>query len=254
MLNVKSDHEYLSAHRDVWARKPVLRRIYREQFYAPLLAERAPGARTVEIGSGPGLLQEIDPSIIRTDILHSPWVHMAADAHHLPFASGGLDNVIGLDVLHHFNQPVRMLREAARVLRPGGRLIVVEPWITPFSRFIYTYLHQETCDLSAQPWREGENVFGDDKAAFDGNAAIPYLLTTRGREAVAQAVPEFVLKSVHPFSSLTYLLSFGFKDANALPESLYPLLYGLEQATRPVWAGLAALRAVIVWEKQQSFT
>jgi SAM-dependent methyltransferase len=238
------DFGYLTKHRRVWAAKPVLRRIYQEQFYAPLL-EYA-GARTLEIGSGPGLLGEIAPDVIRTDILPSPYVHLAADAHCLPFADGGFDSVIGLDVLHHLDTPVRVLREAARVLRPGGTLALVEPWITPFSRFVWTYLHQERCDMAVEPWKDASQFdAGTAKEAFDGNAAIPYRLVQH-----PEALPELHLERCDTFSLFTYVLSFGFKRASLLPLFAYPLVYGFEQATRPLWKRPAALRALLVWRKR----
>jgi SAM-dependent methyltransferase len=245
-----SDYEYLQRHRAIWQQKPILRRIYKEQYYSRLLHHCAPGEAIVELGSGPGLLGEFAPHIWRTDILPSPWIHCAADAHHLPFADAAFDNVVGLDVLHHFNHPVAVLREAARVLRPGGRLVLVEPWITPFSRLIYTYFHQEECDLNARPWLEVDNQFDTAKNAFDGNAAIPYLLLRRGRETLAKLLPEFRLLILVRFSFLTYLLSFGFKPRNIFPEPFYRPLYSLEEATCSLWATVAALRALIVWEKQ----
>ena len=241
------DYAYLTRHRQVWARKAVLRRIYSEQFYAPLLAYRGP--RTLEIGSGPGLLEGIAPGVIRTDILPSPYIHVAADAHHLPFADGTLDSVIGLDVLHHFDTPVRVLRELARVLRPGGAVALVEPWITPFSRFVYTYLHQEHCDLRVEPWRDTSQFeVGADKAAFDGNAAIPFRLVQQlARDA--SVLPELPLERCEPFCLFTYLLSFGFKRASLLPAMAYPFAYHLERVTRPLWQRPAALRALLVWRK-----
>jgi SAM-dependent methyltransferase len=239
------DESYLVTHRRVWAEKPVLRRIYAEQFYAPLLAYR--GARTLEIGSGPGLLSDIAPDVIRTDILPSPFIHLAADAHRLPFADGTFDSVIGLDVLHHFETPVRVLHEIARVLRPGGRLALVEPWITPFSRFVYTHLHQETCDLRVQPWLDtSQFAAGKHKAAFDGNAAIPYRLVQH-----PEALPEWQLERCEVFCLFTYLLSLGFKRGSLLPAAAYPFVYRMERMTAPLWRRPAALRALLVWRKPQ---
>ena len=242
-----TDQDYLQAHRRVWAQKPVLRRIYGEQFYARLLAHCSPGARTLEIGSGPGLISQFDPSVIRTDILYSPWVNVVNDVHHLPWAANSVDNVIGLDVLHHFAQPLDALKEIVRVLRPQGRLILVEPWITLFSRLIYTYIHQESCDMTAQPWLDIPP--GPQKQAFDGNAAIPYLLITKGHAANNATIPQLMLDCVEPFSSLTYLLSFGFKPISLLPLAIYPALYRLEELTRPLWTHVAALRVLLVWTK-----
>lgn len=246
-----SDLDYLRRHRAVWSQKPVLRRIYREQYYSRLLAACRPGLRTLEIGSGPGFLAEFAPQVIRTDILASPWIHCAADAHHLPFADNTFDNVIGLDVLHHFNQPIRVLKQISRVLRPGGHCVLIEPWITPFSRLVYTYLHQEECNLKVRPWHEADDQFEDNKNAFDGNAAIPYLVLTDGAGALEHVLPELRLVLVERISLFTYLLSFGFKPVNLLPMALYEPLYALEEKTRSLWTRLAALRAVIVWKKER---
>lgn len=45
----------------------------------------------------------------------------------IPLASGSADLVIALDVLEHLDDDVAGLREAARVLKPGGRLLVTVP-------------------------------------------------------------------------------------------------------------------------------
>jgi SAM-dependent methyltransferase len=66
---------------------------------------------------------------------------LAADCRRLPFADGTLDVVIVQGGLHHL--PVlpddleRVLAEVARVLREGGRLVVVEPWPTPFLTLVH---------------------------------------------------------------------------------------------------------------------
>ena len=46
-----------------------------------------------------------------------------------------------------------------------------------------------------------------------------------------------------------YLLSFGFKRWNLLPESLYSTVARCERATLPLWRSLAALRILLVLEK-----
>ncbi|MCJ2011838.1 class I SAM-dependent methyltransferase [Methylobacterium sp. J-076] len=45
----------------------------------------------------------------------------------LPFPDGSFDGAVMLNSLHHVPDPARALVEAARVLRPGCRLVVVEP-------------------------------------------------------------------------------------------------------------------------------
>ena len=48
-----------------------------------------------------------------------------ADLHALPFAEASFDQVLMLNVLPYLRTPARALGEAARVLRPGGRLALV---------------------------------------------------------------------------------------------------------------------------------
>jgi ArsR family transcriptional regulator len=49
-----------------------------------------------------------------------------ADLFGLPFADAEFDAVVVHQVLHYLDEPDRALREAARVLRPGGRIAVVD--------------------------------------------------------------------------------------------------------------------------------
>ena len=49
-----------------------------------------------------------------------------ADMYRLPLADGSFDTVVLQMVLHHAETPAAALAEAARVLRPGGRLAVID--------------------------------------------------------------------------------------------------------------------------------
>ncbi|MBF6209715.1 methyltransferase domain-containing protein [Nocardia puris] len=51
--------------------------------------------------------------------------YVRGDAEHLPFADGVADAVSCLAALYLINEPVRAITEMARVLRPGGRLVIV---------------------------------------------------------------------------------------------------------------------------------
>lgn len=64
-----------------------------------------------------------------------------ADSRYLPFADGSRDVVIVQGGLHHLmslpDDLAQVLAEVRRVLRDEGRLVVVEPWLTPFLRLVH---------------------------------------------------------------------------------------------------------------------
>jgi SAM-dependent methyltransferase len=94
--------------------------------------------RFLEIGCGRGHLQHAVPGYIGLDIsleagryLEKPFVCAAAEA--LPFIDQSLDLVASFDVLEHLSEPEAALEEMARVLKPGGTLILAAAWrVTPW--------------------------------------------------------------------------------------------------------------------------
>ena len=92
-----------------------------------------------------------------------------------------------LDVLHHIPRPALFFDEAARVLKNGGRLVVIEPAITPGSYLVYRFFHPEPFDLSADPLRDAPL---SSERPYDSNQAIPTLVATRRRQAFQQRYPD----------------------------------------------------------------
>src|SRR5262245_44893693 len=67
-----------------------------------------------------------------TDLSASPSIEdrppdAFARAEALPFKTGSLDTVLGISMLNYLAEPIRMLEESHRVLRPGGVLILEFP-------------------------------------------------------------------------------------------------------------------------------
>ena len=54
------------------------------------------------------------------------WPKMHCRRHNLPLGEGRFDAVTIHQVLHHAERPGKAIEEAARVLRPGGRLFIVD--------------------------------------------------------------------------------------------------------------------------------
>jgi SAM-dependent methyltransferase len=52
---------------------------------------------------------------------------ICGDGYHIPFVSGSFSVVLLIAMLEHTSEPWRVLEEARRVLKPGGRAIIVVP-------------------------------------------------------------------------------------------------------------------------------
>lgn len=65
-------------------------------------------------------------SVARARLRRLPHVTtQVADVHELPFAEASFDEVLVFHTLTYAAEPVQALRECARVLRPGGRLVLL---------------------------------------------------------------------------------------------------------------------------------
>ena len=206
----------------------------------------APG-KTLEIGSGPGFFKRYSPEIISSDILPLDHLDLVCDSHHLPFDNGTLGNVTGIDVIHHFKNPAFYFNEAERVLKQSGRIILVEPWITPVSRFVYTYLHHEACEPVDDPF---QNAFDEeDKDPWSGNAMLPYLVFRKFSGSFVAHWPNLKIVQIETFATFAYLLSGGFQNTGVRSKKVMACLLGIERMLRPLLDPLAAHRALIVIEK-----
>ncbi len=80
--------------------------------------------RAVGIDGSAEMLALARANLERAGLRHA--VVRQGDLLALPVEQGAYDLVILHQVIHYFDDPARALREAARMLRPGGRLIVVD--------------------------------------------------------------------------------------------------------------------------------
>jgi ubiquinone/menaquinone biosynthesis C-methylase UbiE len=104
----------------------------------------AASGRTIDLGAGTGVNLELFPDAVGELVMAEPDPHMIkrlreklaassvaataieAPAEKLPFADGSFDTAVFTLVLCTVPDPQAALTEAARVLKPGGRLLFVE--------------------------------------------------------------------------------------------------------------------------------
>jgi SAM-dependent methyltransferase len=237
--------QILEDHHQLWKKKPVLRAIYGD-FYRRILSACRPG-RSLEIGGGFGNLKEYAGNVVSTDIVPFPGLDAVVDAQSLPFRDSCFDNIVAVDVLHHLERPQRFFSEAERVLTPGGRIILVEPGVTPVSWVFYKLLHPEPLLLSADPFMEGPP--DPNRKPFDANQAIPELIFGRYLRYFESRFPDLRLVRRERFSWLVYPLSGGFRPWSFIPENILKPMVSIELRLTPYVAWFTAFRLFLVIEK-----
>jgi SAM-dependent methyltransferase len=109
-------------------------RMYRAEVLARV--DGAAGRDVLEVGCGEGMMFDgTATSPVQMDVSFTRVARAAgkcryllcADGYSLPFASGSFHVVLLIAVLEHTREPWRVLAEARRVLKPGGRVIMVVP-------------------------------------------------------------------------------------------------------------------------------
>jgi SAM-dependent methyltransferase len=237
----------LDHYRQSWTNKPLLRRVYNDIY--DRIAAACVNGKTLEIGGGIGQFKTRFPQVIATDIQTAPWLDVVADAQKLPFADSSFDNIVMVDVLHHIEFPVLFLREAERVLKPGGRLVMVEPAITWGSTLFYRFIHQEPVRMNVDALAEGSPDAGRDP--YDSNQAIPTLLVTREHDRLRRLLSGLIPIPTQWFSFAVYPLSGGFKPWSLLPDRLGAVLLKFEKLIEPVLGRFLAFRLLMVLEKRR---
>jgi ArsR family transcriptional regulator len=138
-------NRYFASHAEIWDS-------IRSLHVAESMVERAikkalgdqPVGRLLDIGTGTGrMIELLGPKAAQvtgvdksSEMLRLARVKLEAagispslrqaDMYALPLADGSADSVVIHQVLHYAQNPAAALAEAARVLRPGGRLLVVD--------------------------------------------------------------------------------------------------------------------------------
>lgn len=237
------DPRAIPLRRRIVREKIFLRGIY-EEWYAAIVASLPAGTDPIlELGSGGGFLQDVIPGLVTSEVSLQPGVRLVLDGQTLPIATGRLRAIVMTDVLHHLPESRRFLREAARCVRPGGRLVMIEPWVSRWSRFVYPRLHHEPFLPAAPTW---EFPAGGPLSA--ANMALPWIIFVRDRARFEREFPQWRLVRLTPLMPFRYLVSGGVSLRALAPAWTFELWRALERALEP-WMTHFGLFVHVVLER-----
>jgi SAM-dependent methyltransferase len=237
-------------HLLAWKSNRALRSCYRD-WYGLVRANLPTRGPWIEIGSGPGFARQFIPDLLLTDIVQAPWHDRQVTAESLPFDASSVGALVLFDVLHHVAAPSTFFAEADRVLRPGGRIVLVEPYVSPLSRAVYGLFHEEPLIVGVDPLAPAPIGSDEVKDPFVSNQAIPTLLFCRDRgRGFARAFPNLVVTRLHRMAGLAYPATGGLGRKPLLPFLPWKALDFVEGLLPEVVFRLIGFRILVVIEKR----
>jgi SAM-dependent methyltransferase len=214
--------------------KPFLHRIYIE-WYDKLIANLPKvSGRILELGSGAGFFRERLPELITSDVFLCEGIDSTVDARCLPFEDSSLRSIVMTDVMHHIPDVERFLAEASRALRSGGRLLMIEPWVSAWSKLIYGHLHSEPFIPNASNWG-----FPSTGPLSGANGAIPWIVFRRDSDRFGRLFPKLRVSAIEPFMPFRYLVSGGVSLRSLAPGWSFVLWREFERLLTPAMPLLA---------------
>ena len=225
--------EWFAAQRAMIESKPSIKRCY-ELWHTLLIqdAESVPPEfkhlPVLELGSGSSFLRERCPGLITSDVTAGN-VDTVIDGRQLPFAANSLRALFLTHVFHHIPDVGEFLKEAERVLVPGGVISMVEVTHTPFARFFFSACHPEPFKDKATSWS-----FPPGHSMLDSNQALAWMVFFRDHEKMVKTAPLLTLERWKYLPWFSYLLSGGVNLRSFIPNFLNNSMPAVDKAIQPL--------------------
>lgn len=200
----------------------------------------------MEIGSGAGFFKDLYPHLITSEILALSTVDVVLDAQTLPMKRNSLCSIVMVDVLHHLPDVKKFLKEALICVRPGGTIVMVEPWITKWSYFIYRFFHHVPLDMITADWS-----FPANGPLTGANSALPWMIFKRDRQIFVSEFPEWEVEEIKLDYPFAYLVSGGLSYRSLLPGNMFRIFRRLENAFEPVMETIAMFAKITLRRRRE---
>jgi len=246
-LGINLHQDLINKNHELWNRKPLLQIVYQD-FYKLIanLLSNLPDSKIVELGSGLGNIHNAIPNCIRTDLFLYPWIDQIENAYKLSFEDDAVSDLILTDVFHHLKYPGTALQELYRVVRKGGRVIMLEPCISILGLLVYGAFHVEPIALTKEiEWFApvGWSSEKIDYYAAQGNATRIFI-----RNGFRSQLGNWQTIRTIRLSAIAYAASGGYSGPQLYLTSTLPLLRGLEKVL-DLFPTLFATRLLVILEK-----
>ena len=242
--NAKSidDVQTTALHRNIIRKKGFLHKLFLENYR--IFKENIkdiPDGLKIELGSGGGFLKEVINDVITSDVVELPGVDKVISAEKIPYPDESVAAFFLLGTLHHIKEPDKFFSEVSRCLKPGAKVIMIEPNNTPFSRFFFKHIHHEQFDEKKDSWQ----VDGVGRLA-DANLAMPWLIFGRDREKFLTKYPDLEILQINKHTPFRWFLSGGLSYRQFVPSASFGFFTKIEKLLSPFDNILCSFMTIVV--------
>lgn len=163
----------------------------------------------LELGGGTSPVKKFFPHVVTADIMSLEHVDHCVDIYNISsyegFSDKNFDLILMINTFHHLSEPILALNEIAKKLNTGGAIIMVDPFFSLLSSFIYKNFHHEKIDFTV------EKPFIDVTSGplTASNMAIPHKIFFIEKKWMEEIKITFNILNIKYFSSLSYMATGG---------------------------------------------
>ena len=230
----------------IWESDLVLQRFYKDLWDMTMSA--VTGAPVIELGGGGGFIRQYYPDVITSDLNRFPCTQLVCNATRLPFRAGSVGSLIAVAFFHHCVNPKQLFDEVQRVLKPSGRFVIFDPYISLLSRLVYALGTEEDCDLSQPPF---ETAPGKARIPLlEANIAKATIIFKKNRPLFEKLYPSLRIVSVDRVNLLRHIIAGSCLQKSPFPAWLYPVAGWVDRALNPM-SKFTAISVRVVLEKTE---
>ncbi len=207
----------------------------------------------IEIGCGAGFSQlYLSQSILLTDIIQNHWVDRIIDGTNMALPSGSVDVLIASHNIHHMAFPLSFLKECARVLKPGGVLLIQEINTSLLMRCLLKLMRHEGWSYDIDVFDETTPT-NDPSDPWSANCAVPELMFDNPTR-LSRAIPDLAILKNQKMEAFLFPLSGGVIAKQKMPELptwVLQIVHQIDRLLVAIFPNVFAMGRSVVMQKNK---